>query len=210
MVTNISIIGKKFGRLTALREVKHHVYPSGQVGRKFAFRCDCGKETVVFLNLARRGKSLSCGCLRLERLLSACTKHGMGTKYSCHPLYRTWKSMRQRCNNPSNPAYINYGGRGIRVCKRWEKFENFRDDMLPRWEKGLTLDRINNDGNYSPRNCRWATRLIQNNNRRDNIKYKGKSITEWSRLLGGSHRLVAKRLRSGWSWERATTTPVKS
>lgn len=95
--------------------------------------------------------------------------HGLTT----HPIWRAWAAMRQRCQNPRHFAFARYGGRGIEVCDRWESFENFRDDMLPTWERGLSLDRIDNDGDYASENCRWATAKQQANNRRAPIKSSG-------------------------------------
>jgi hypothetical protein len=99
------------------------------------------------------------------------TKHGM----KHHPIYKVWKNMKQRCQNPNNGRYSYYGGRGIKVCERWQDFIPFMEDMLPTWKPGLSIDRINNDGNYEPFNCRWATRSVQNSNQRlfGEIPFKG-------------------------------------
>lgn len=133
-------------------------------------------------------------------------KHGM-----CgHPLYHIWTSMRQRCINPKDAAYHKYGGRGIKVCKRWSKFENFYEDMGPR-PKGKSLDRINNSKGYSPSNCRWATHIEQALNTRQSIKITmggvTKSAAQWSKTLGAKNALVSWRLRNGWDLKTAITAP---
>lgn len=135
-------------------------------------------------------------------------KHGM---HGTH-VYDVWKSMRQRCYNPRNKSYENYGGRGIRVCKRWELFEKFLADMGP--PRGLTLDRRNNDGNYTPKNCRWATRMEQSRNKRPYpkhsaprrlIRFQGrtKGLCEWARTLGIPYRTILWRLAHGWPMSKA-------
>ena len=118
--------------------------------------------------------------------------------------------MKQRCSNPNDPAYKNYGGRGIFVCERWLVFENFYADMGDRPE-GMSIDRIDNDGPYSKENCRWATRVQQARNRRwktyavGDVKH---TAQEWGRLLGGARNIVNLRLAAGWSVEDACTRPV--
>lgn len=123
--------------------------------------CNCGTRCTVAAADLISGDTLSCGCYRKDRIL----RHGAARKGKVTAEYRSWHAMLQRCTNPDSNGYKNYGGRGIRVCKRWLKFENFLADMGPR-PPGLTLDRRNNDGPYRKGNCRWATRKQQAQNRR--------------------------------------------
>lgn len=123
----------------------------------------------------------------------------------------TWSGMRQRCNYRNGPHYSDYGGRGIRVCARWASFEAFAEDMGPRPD-GTSIDRIDNDGNYEPGNCQWATPHQQASNKRNNhhITAGGLTLTvaEWTRRLGGSIACVFARLHRGWSEEDAVLTPI--
>lgn len=128
------------------------------------------------------------------------------------PVYQAWKSMKQRCNNPKNKQWDDYGGRGITVCKSWKWFGNFYRDMgMP--PPDTSLDRIDNDGNYEPGNCRWATKEEQDNNRRSNrnLTWKGRTqtVSQWARELGMNKRTLLNRLNTGWLVDQALTTPVK-
>jgi hypothetical protein len=120
--------------------------------------------------------------------------------------------MKRRCENPRSHAYGDYGGRGIKVCDRWKTFENFISDMGERPE-GMTLERIDVNGNYTPENCRWATTLEQNGNRRTRrlltLRGKTQSMTEWARETGIDVNVINARLRRGWSDEKTLTTPVE-
>lgn len=129
------------------------------------------------------------------------------------PIYRVWSGMKSRCNNPRVKQYADYGGRGIQVCERWQSFTNFLEDMDADFRDGLTLDRIDCDGDYAPNNCRWATRLEQNNNKRNSnkIEYLGEAHTlnEWARRQGLRPGTVRQRFYAyGWPIERCLTKGV--
>lgn len=128
------------------------------------------------------------------------------------PIYSTWRTMRERCNNPNAVNYDRYGGRGIKVCERWSSFENFYADMGDRPFPRAEIDRIDNDGDYEPGNCRWATRSQNGNNTSANraITFRGKTqnIVQWAKEFGLSYPAVYQRLKLGWSIEKALTTPL--
>jgi hypothetical protein len=127
------------------------------------FKCRCGNEKITRFNSYKSGGTRSCGCL----LSLVKEKHGAAYRGVISPEYRAWRAMKNRCNNAKGLRYADWGGRGIRVCRQWaESFTKFLEDMGPRPGKGYSLDRINNDGNYEPGNCRWATAAQQQKNRR--------------------------------------------
>lgn len=169
--------------------------------------CDCGKRKDVTSTGLKNGSTQSCGCLFLEVAAAkghAKRIHGMTDTST----YRSWSGAKARCTNPKNKKYPNYGGRGISFCARWaESFEAFLEDMGPVPAKGMSIERENNDGNYEPGNCRWATQLEQQNNRRDNviIALDGESLTmaQYCRKHGLDSDKVQRRLKCGYSVERA-------
>lgn len=154
--------GARFGRWVIVSADKHY-----DKWKKIMHEChcDCGSERVVLKRDLKSGKSTSCGCLTIENGIKSNTKHGFKRRDSAHELYGIWAVMRGRCNNPENKSYKHYGGRGISVCERWNDFKMFAKDMGDRPE-GLSIDRINNDGDYEPSNCKWSTAVEQANNRR--------------------------------------------
>ena len=182
--------------MVILNEFKR-IRASGRAERWVQIECPaCGKACEMRLGNAKRG--VGCGCLGGKKT------HGMeGT-----PIYKTWASMLQRCNNTKNPDYSRYGGRGITVCERWTKFENFYADMSDRPE-GRTLDRINNEGNYEFDNCRWATASEQNDNRRNTVFINGEPLAVVARRHGMSPKVLYNRyVTLGWTLERSLNTPV--
>ena len=202
-----NLTGKKFGKLLVLEQ-------HGRNRNKSVLwlcRCDCGNETVASNGSLIGGTVQSCGCLK-QRQREAVTKHGLhNTK-----IYKKWQSMKTRCNNPNASNYKDYGGRGITVCDEWlNDFESFyRWAINNGYKEGLTLDRIDVDGDYTPSNCRWATIAEQNNNQRKSriVTYNGKSQTigEWAKETGLNYQTIRHRIDVQlWSAEKALTTRTR-
>lgn len=199
----IDMIHQRFDKLI----VVENIYESNvKLAKKVKCICDCGNSRIVVSRLLRIGMVKDCGCEILRK-----------RKFLSHPLFNTWKDMIQRCYLKSAQFYQNYGGRGITVCDRWKDkkrgLENFINDIGEKPSNKHSLDRIDNNGDYSPENCRWATIKEQCRNRTSNrfLTYKGetKCVAEWCEILNISNTTLFGRLRKGWSIEKAFETPIK-
>jgi len=188
-----NISGKEFGQWKVLE------YAGSKQGRWYRCRCSCGYIAVVHGGELKGGRSLSCGHD------GSTYRHGHGSRaHEKRPAeYNVWVLMRDRCNNTNSRHYKNYGGRGIKVCERWDDFAAFLADMGPRPSPQHTIDRINNDGNYEPSNCRWATRAEQARNKRTNIQISHNGtvlcLAEWCKKLNLPYLRSYRRLRNGES-----------
>jgi hypothetical protein len=201
--------GQSFGRLTVIG------YAGTEKENSYWYcKCNCidGNITKAYGGNLRFGVIKSCGCLAIELTKEKSTTHGHNKNGKQSRTYITWLNMLTRCQNPNTPNFMDYGGRGIEVCKRWQKFENFLLDMGER-PKGKTLDRKENDKGYYLENCRWASKEEQQNNRRNNINLtyrdKTQTITQWGREINMPPRVINYRIKTGWSIERTLTTPHK-
>lgn len=167
--------------------------------------CDCGNEKTIIASNLIRNLTGSCGCLHKELTSKSRTKHGMRNTAE----YNTWARMKARCENINSKDYPRWGGRGIGVCKRWSSFENFLKDMGERPSNKHSLDRIDNNKNYHPSNCRWADAKTQANNRRRRgnlilVKYQGivKPLIDWADALGINYSTLQWRYKQGWEGDR--------
>lgn len=201
------LTGQKFGHLTVLGFAGRMTC----IGKHLLWwlRCDCGDIRKTSAANFKYGRSFSCGCQKASSLSKAHTTHGMSTSTE----FKSWSSLKRRCLNETSQDWGNYGGRGIKVCDRWiESFENFLEDMGRKPSPSHSIDRIDNNGNYEPSNCRWATTSQQiGNTRLSNIvEYNGKRqcVSEWEKELGFASQVLRHRLANGWSIERAFTQPV--
>lgn len=198
-------VGERYGRLTVVSYAGKTT--SGVI--LWNCVCDCGNNATVRQNNLLSGGTKSCGCMSSRHTIAERTKkHGISDR---HPIYVSWIGMKERCHNPNNPSYSYYGARGIYVCDEWiHDFLSFYNWSLENgFQKGLSIDRIDNDGPYAPWNCRWATIQQQNHNRRSNIyiEYNGerKIIADWAREMGIQIPTLRLRLLKGWSVEEALT-----
>ena len=186
--------GDKYNLLTAIR----FDHKDNRNRQFWLFKCDCGNKKVIREDSVKGNKTKSCGCLGRK----IHTTHGMSYTRE----HNIWNHMKQRCLNENDKNYKDYGARGIKVCKRWLKFENFYKDM-GKAPINKSIDRINNNGNYEPDNCRWATMKEQANNKRYNhlLTFNGKTqtIAQWSEELNIKRSTLSQRLRYGWNIERA-------
>lgn len=188
------MIDKRYGRLIILEQSGKNKW-----GEKLAVcKCDCGTIRTIRIKSLKKGDTKSCGCFARETRRKRKLTHGRSKTY----LYFVWRNMINRCKWEKSNSYKDYGGRGITICKRWGNFENFLKDMGDRPTTKHTLDRIDNNGDYSPENCRWATRKEQMNNTRRSrfLTFQGETHTvdEWSEITGIKYSTLAMRLKKDW------------
>ncbi|MGH9931002.1 MAG: hypothetical protein ACREA9_17480 [Pyrinomonadaceae bacterium] len=210
--------GDQYGRLTVIREVEPLLRQNGWLRRRVECRCECGTTATTLLDSLRKGQTQSCGCLHRERAKGHPCTHGHARKNDpLRVLYRVWSGMIGRCETPSAGGYDRYGGRGIGVCDEWR-----RDPaafiawaLLNGWQRGMHIDRINNDGNYCPGNCRFVPPKANARNKRSNraITFNGETLllVEWAEKLGIPYDALNQRINIlKWPIERALTEPVRA
>lgn len=198
-------VGEKVGSLLFIREV-----PRTTSRRRALFQCKCGGLKECDIVQAKMGRIASCGCLLSESHI----KHGAALGGKVTTEYKIWRGIKERCLNTNNIGYVNYGGRGIKICERWvNSFESFLADMGCRPSRQHSIDRINNDGDYEHLNCRWATSADQQNNKRTNkfIVFQGRKLTiaQWAGLLKMNKDVLGSRLKK-WGIEKSLTTPLRN
>lgn len=198
--------GQKFGKLRVLARAR----PDHRSGARWACVCDCGGFKIVYGPNLRQGDTTSCGCVHKAQLAARNFIHGAAVRADTKSEFRIWCDMQKRCYCKTSSGYQNYGGRGIDVCRRWQKsFEDFYRDMGPRPSKRHSIERVENNLGYSPENCIWATPETQANNNRRSVRvtFRGqtKLLKVWCELLGLNRAKVRQRLYKGWSPEAALT-----
>ena len=200
----LDLMNHRFGRLVVVGEAEPYVSPGGKKTRRCECKCDCGRTTIVAVCHLTSGNTKSCGCYGGGNHKGRITRHGMRNTR----LYHIWSRMKQRCK--VRPEYAH-----VTVCEEWQKFEPFYEwSMSHGYADDLSIDRIDNNGNYEPSNCRWATRVQQMNNmstnRRETLHGVTHTVAEWARIFGIPHYTLRHRLDRGWDLERALTTPNTS
>ena len=201
----IDLTGQRFGRLVVVERAESK-------GKRTMWKClcDCGNTKVVGAGNLKNGHTTSCGCVWHEVVpevnRSINTRHGM----SQTKLHKAWANMRYRCFNPRCKCYDNYGGRGITICDKWNEFEPFMEWALNNgFADGMSLDRIDVNGNYEPSNCRWVSWEVQENNKRNSsyLTLNGQTytISEWARITGLKDSTIRERIKRGWTVEDALT-----
>ena len=203
------IVGSRFGRLIVNKELPRHATPGGQKKRKFLCSCDCGGGASVMRSNLVRGNTTSCGCYMKERAGESRLTHGETTGGRSR-VYVIWMNMVARCTNEHSSSWEYYGARGVKVCDRWRKFDQFFSDMGEPPTDHHSLDRKDTSGNYESGNCRWATMKAQQNNKTNNIRltYCGqtKTISEWAEICGIKRATIRARIKvHRWPVDKALT-----
>lgn len=204
-------IGDKIGKCSFLKEIEPLAIPCGQLRRKAIFLCNCGQSFSALIENVKSCNSTRCQKCISENITKRKIRHGFSRKGMKRDEYKIWEGMKDRCNRINHKQYNLYGGRGIKVCKRWEKFENFYADMGDRPSKIHSIERKNNNKGYNKPNCVWATPKEQANNRSTNIniRYNGeiKNLTQWCEELQIPYLIVRQRIvKHKWSIEKAFQT----
>lgn len=220
-MTYDDMVGQRYGRLAVVSVDTARVFQYGK-NKPIPYlvcKCDCGNTKSIIATSLKRSLTLSCGCLRNERIRATRTTHGQSTtvkgRQKVSKEYKAWSHMLGRCYNQNDSKYHVYGGRGVNVCSRWrESFENFYADVGPAPSRAHSLDRRDVDGNYEPGNVRWATALEQAYNKQDTVKivYKGEVFTllSLSERTGIPKETLRQRIKHGWSPERVVETPLQN
>lgn len=208
----INLTGQRFGRLLVMERGPNAGQGTSTKSR-WQCTCDCGNTTLVYSSALRGGLTKSCGCWRVENgtILAGPLNRTHGK--SSTAAFARWIGMRQRCFNSNRKDWDTYGGRGITICERWMSFENFYADMGDP-PPGMQLERVNNNGNYEPDNCIWATPIQQGRNRRNNRKIKSlaeeKTLSAWAEENGAAESTISDRIKRGWDVDAAVMTPPRS
>ncbi len=197
----IDMVGQRFGKLIVVSRAEND--KKGQA--RWLCQCDCGGSTITTRYNLITGQTKSCGCILRSPRTTELDRRLSGVH----------SNMKARCSNPNNPHYKYYGGRGITVCEEWQHVDKFREWAYNNgYKPGLTIDRIDVNGNYEPSNCRWVTMQEQQFNKTDShlITYKGetKCLAEWENQLGIDHRTILARLNNGWTVEQALFIPINN
>ena len=203
----VDLTGEKFGRLLVLSRVENK---DGYV--RYLCKCDCGNTIITRGTRLKSGGVKSCGCLQKEHTSRLGVSKRRYDK-SLNRLRRIYQAMINRCYNPNQISFHNYGGRGIKVCLSWKSNRNlfFEWALNNGYKENLTIDRIDNNGDYSPQNCKWTSLKEQARNRRSTALYflngETKPLAEWAEIYQIDYKLVFKRLKLGWSLQKALTKP---
>jgi len=204
----VNLTGKQFNRLTVIDLNLEH---SSKKRKFWNCICQCGNKKIIEGENLKSGKTLSCGCWARE-IHPIIQKRRRKFTIEERSFRHIWKLMMRRCFNAKDAIYRHYGGRGITVCEEWQNYENFKRDMWPR-PGNLSLERINNDGNYELSNCKWASQLEQVNNRRTSklMELNGeiKTVADWCRIYSTNAKVVYQRLSRGWTLKDALTKPIR-
>lgn len=206
------LIGKQFGRLTVIGRDEDHIYPSGKKRAKWICECNCKEHNIISVLQTglMNGHTNSCGCLRKENTSNMFKKTGHSETH----LYYIWCGIKARCQNPNNKSYHNYGGRGIKVCEEWDDYLNFEKWALSHgYKDGLSIERINVNGDYSPDNCEWITMKDQQYNKQDTmyVDYNGEHIKLYDlcKKLDLRYGLIRNRItKYGFTIEEAINLPL--